>query len=167
MTAKHFFTCSIFSLGSNILFAQSSLVMQTKNLDGLEVMNAIHFLEQNALMALIGTVIFIGLSWFCAVMKACNELKKSPKQSSRPSIPLLILIVGWSVFCQSCSAEQRARATQYRLEAEAAYRNCPLRQQHEYKVSMPFSNRYYSASSSNVYGPVFCKHCGYKIRGGY
>lgn len=168
MTAKHFFTCSISFLGSNFLFAQSSLVLQTKNPDGLEVMDAIHFLEQNALIALIGAVIFIGLVWLCAVLNACNELNKPQKQTTRPSsIPLLVLIAGLSIFCTSCSVEQRARAAQYRVAAEADYRSCPLRHHHDYNVNIPFNNRYYSSSTSNLYGPVFCKHCGYQIRGGY
>ena len=167
MTAKHFFTCSIFCLGSNFLFAQSSLVLQTKNPDGMEVMNAIQFLEQNALIALIGIVIFIGLIWLSAVLNACTALKKPQKQSSSPSIPLLIMVAGLSIFCSSCSVEQRARAAQYRVAAAAEYRSCPLRHRHESNVNIPFNNRYYATSSSNLYGPVLCKHCGYKIRGGY
>jgi len=167
MTAKHFFSGSILFLGSSILSAESAEFLHSTPLDTPNTFNAVRLLEQNALLALIGAVSFMGLVWLCSVLDACAGLEKSKKSTRRTSMKILPLIVGLSVFFGSCSAEKRAMATQYRIAAAAEQRTCPLRHHYGSEVNTFSSNSYSSTSYSNSYGPVFCKYCGYMISHGH
>lgn len=79
MKAKLFFSGSIFFLGSGILSAESSAFLYPAPLDTPNSFNAIRLLEQNALLALIGAVSFMGLVWLCSVLDAWAGLEKSKK----------------------------------------------------------------------------------------
>ncbi len=167
MTAKLNFTCAFSFIGSSVLSAQSSAVLHTEQLTGLEAFNAVRLLEQNALLALIGAVVLIALVGIFSVLKACAGLTNQQKRSSRPSMMLLVLILGGSVFCGNCSVEKRAMAAQYRMAAAAEQRTCPLRHHYGNEINTPFNNRYTSTSYSNSSGPIFCKYCGYMISHGH
>jgi hypothetical protein len=161
MTTKLNFTCAFSFIGSSILSAQSSAVLHTEQLTGLEAFNTVRLLEQNALWVLIGVVVLMSLAWISSVLKACVGLNKPKKSSRRPSMTLLVLILGLSVFCGSCSVEK------YRMAVAAEQRTCPLRHHYGNEVNIPFNNRYTSTSYSNSSGPIFCKYCGYMISHGH
>ena len=163
MTAKLNFTSAFVFIGSSVLSAQTSVALHPEPMGAQGVFNTIHLLEQNALWVLIGAVVLMGVGWICSVLKACTQLNKSPKNSGRPSVILLFLITGLSVFCGSCSTAQRAMAARYRAASTAENRNCPYPHHCINYVNTPFNNRYPSNSYSNLQGPSFCKYCGQRI----
>jgi hypothetical protein len=160
MTAKLIFICAFTLTGSCILNAQAPASLHTAQAEALDIHNTIQLLEQNALLALIGAVGLMAMVWFCAVMNACKDLNKPQKNTPKTFASLLILVAGLSVFCGSCSVEQRAMATEYRAAQAAETRNCAMS---HHDANAPFSNGYPSNGFSNMRNPVFCKYCGKRI----
>ncbi|MBC7776737.1 MAG: hypothetical protein H7246_14985, partial [Phycisphaerae bacterium] len=79
MAIKFLFTGTFSFVGASILSAQSTAVLHTKQLADVNTMNTIRQLEQNALLALIGAVVLMGLMWICSVWKACAGLNQPQK----------------------------------------------------------------------------------------
>ena len=130
---------------------------QAHGVGGSDMADIVGQLEYNALLALLGAVVLMGIVYLCHVSKACADLSQ-PQKSIRN---LLVLVIGLSSFCSSCSAEQRARAAQYHAEAE--YHTCPMNHHKSSDRGPVFNNRYPSNGYSNWYGPTFCKYCGQRI----
>lgn len=120
--------------------------------------NVINLLEQNALLASIGIIALMGISWICYVLNECATLKKPTGNKNRPLMTLLLLVVGLCTFCSSCTVEQRAAAAQSQAAMSKNY-YCTCSPQHD---QPHYSNAYFT-SSSNWQGPVFCKYCGHRI----
>ncbi len=163
MAIKFLFTGTLSFVGASILSAQSTAALHTEQLGDVNTMNAISQLEQNALMALIGAVVLMGLMWICSVWKACAGLNQPRRNVRKSSINSLILIAGLSVFFGSCTVEQRAMAARYRIAAAAESRTCPCPHEYVNHANMSFNNRYSSTAYSNLYGPSFCRFCGKRL----
>jgi hypothetical protein len=140
---------------------------QTPGMGDPDMAGIVGELEQSALMALIGAVVFIGLVWICYVSKECARLSKPQENARRPFMTLLILVAALSVFCGSCTVEQRAMAAQYRATADAERGTCPSLFHTGNDEDSPFNNSHpYDGYSGSGYGPSFCKHCGQRIYNG-
>lgn len=124
---------------------------------GADMTNIVSQLEYNALLALLGAVVLMGIIYICHVSKVCADLNQ-PQKNIRS---LLILVAGLGAFCSSCSAEQQALAAQYQPREE--YRSCPLNHQDTGQTDSAFNNRYPSIGYSNWYGPAYCKYCGRRV----
>ena len=87
MAIKFIFTSALSLIGSSILSAQTTAgwsaqttaVWQAEQL-AINTMNTVRLLEQNALMAIIGTVVLMGLMWICSVWKAYTKLSQSTQK---------------------------------------------------------------------------------------
>lgn len=129
---------------------------------GSDIANLAGQLGYNALLILLAAVALMGIVFIGQVSKACADLNR-PRRNTRSSFfGLLILAAGLSVFCSSCSAEQRALAAQYR-DAAAENHTCPMNQHYTNQADPGFNNRYPSNAYSNWYGPTYCKYCGKRI----
>lgn len=129
------------------------------DLGSSEMANIVSQLEYNALLALLGAVVLMGVLYICHVWKACTDLRQAQKNTRN----LIIVVAGLSVFCGSCSIEQQAMAAQYRASAGVSHRNYASPCQHENYANILFNNRYPSNGYSNWQGPAFCKYCGQRI----
>lgn len=160
MTSKLFFSVVLFLISAATLSAQAPASMHTARAEALDIHNTVQLLEQNALLALIGAIGLMAMVWLCSVMNACKDLNKPQKNTPKPFTSLLILVAGLSVFCGSCSVEQRAMATEYRAAQAAETRNCAMS---HHDANAPFNNGFSSNGFSNMRSPVYCKYCGKRI----
>ncbi len=142
------------------LFAQGPTAMQSV---AVEEMDALRLLEQNALLALIGAVVLMGLLWICSVVHECSQLNKRRDNGSKAFMSTLILAAGLSMFGSSCTAAQQARAADLRAAQAVEGRTCPMHQHHNDQADAAFNNRSASNGYSNWYGPSFCKYCDQRI----
>lgn len=126
---------------------------------GSDMANIVGQLEYNALLALLGALVLMGMVFICHVWKACADLNR-PEKNARN---LLILVAGLSVFCSSCTVEQRMRAAEYRAAEAAENRACPSPHRHVNYENTPLNNRYPYNGYSNWQSPVFCKYCGQRV----
>lgn len=135
----------------------------TADAEGSEVAGVIDQLQHNALLALLGAILLMGIVYVCHVSKACADLNRS-KTNVRHSFPvLLILAATLSTFCSSCSVEQQVMAEQYRAAMEVEYRGCPAHHYSGNDSNVAFDNHSSSNGHSNAFGPSFCKYCGQRI----
>ncbi len=160
MTAKYLFTSTFSILGTSILSAQTTAALHSEQLGDMNTMNTLRQLEQNALWALIGAVVLMGLLWICSIAKACAELNQPHKSPGRSMMMLLVLIIGLSAFCGSCSAGRWERAEQYRMVMKSEFRNSPCPHEFVHPNNVPLNNRYPSNGYSNWVGPSVCRFCG-------
>lgn len=124
-----------------------------------EMTNIVDQLEHNALLALLGVVVLLVILYICLVLKACTGLNLIQKNTHN----LLLLVLGLSSFCSSCSVEQQAMAAQYRASEAAKHRNYESTCQHGNYSNIPFINRYPSIGYSNWPSPSFCRYCGQRV----
>lgn len=160
MTSKLFFSVVLFLISAVTLSAQATAPLYASGMGDSDVTGVVDLLEQNALLALIGAVGLMAMVWICSVMNACKDLNKPQKNTPKPFTSLLILVAGLSVFCGSCSVEQRAMATEYRAAQALETRNCAMS---HYDANAPFNNGFSSNGFSNMRSPVYCKYCGKRI----
>ena len=154
MASKHLLSGTSILLGVNTLSAQAPAALHTANTGDADVTGVVDLLEHNALLALVGFVVLMAILFICHLSKACAGLNRAQKNARN----LLILVVGLSSFCGSCSVAQQARAVQYRAAEMAEYPYCHSPYQHGNYANIPFNNGY-----SKGHGPVYCRHCGQKI----
>jgi hypothetical protein len=162
MAAKFFFTCAGSFIGTQVISAQSSVVLYSERWSGPDVAGSVRQLEINALYVFIGAVVLMGLAWIFSVVKACLSLSKPVKTLPKS---LLILVIGLSFLGESCSVVQRATAKDYALAEKAESRNCRHYMAQEPSASFSQQNPY--MGYSQVFGPGLCKFCGRKIKKGY
>ncbi len=137
---------------------------QTLNLGGSEMTDIVGQLEYNGLLLLlVGAIVFMGLVWICYVVKECAQLNKPQKNGGKHFIALWMLVAGVSVFCGSCTVEQRARAAEYRAAQAAENRSCPSRYHHVNSENAALNNRYPYNGYSNWQAPAFCNYCGQRV----
>lgn len=144
---------------------------QTLHTGGSEMADIVGRLEYSGLLLLLSAIVLMGLVWICYVVKECAQLDKPQKNGRKHFIGLWVLVAGVSVFCGSCTVEQRATAAQYRAAEAAEMRNCPSAHHYENHVNSAVNNRYpYNGYRNNGYsngqGPAFCKYCGHRIFNG-
>lgn len=164
MSSRFLFSALLSLTAAASLSAQAPAALHTSQMMELDVFNVVRLLEQNALLALLSAVGLMGVLWVCYVFNACARLNKPRKNTvGRPVMSLLVLIAGLSVFCGSCSVEQRAMAARYRTAEAAEIRPCPMNQHQNDQVNTAFNSQYAYTSYSNWHGPAFCKYCGQRI----
>ena len=154
MSNKFSFTVIMYGVSMASLSAQATAPLHAAGIGDSDVAGVIDLLERNALMALFGFVVLMAIIFICHISKACAGLNRAQKNARN----LIILVVGLSSFCGSCSVEQRAMAAQYRAAEAAEYRHCPSPYQHGNYANISFNNGY-----SNGHGPTYCRYCGQKI----
>ncbi len=154
MSNKFSFTVIMYGAGTAILSAQATTSLHTANMGDSDVTGVIDLLERNALMALFGFVVLMAIIFICHISKACAGLNRAQKNARN----LIILVVGLSSFCGSCSVEQQAMAAQYRAAEAAENRHCHSPYQHGNYANISFNNGY-----SKERGPIYCKYCGQRI----
>ena len=155
MTSKLFFSVVLFLISAATLSAQATTSLYASGMGDSDVNGVVDLLEHNALMALFGFVVLVAILYICHITKACADLNRAPKNVRN----LIILVIGLSSFCGSCSVEQRAMAAQYRAAEAAEHRHCPSPYQHGNYVNSPFNNR----NPAIGHGSSFCRDCGKRI----
>ena len=136
---------------------------QAPDMVGSDIANMVGQLEYNALLALLAAVVLMGVILICHVSKACADLNRPQENPRRRFTTLLILVAALSVFCGSCTAEQRAMATQYRDVAAAENGTCAMPYHSEKHSNIPYTDGYPSYGYFNLDSPTFCKYCGQRI----
>lgn len=127
------------------------------------ITNIVGQLEYNALIALLGAVVLMGIIFIGHVSKACADLDRPRVNDRRPLFSLLILVAELSAICSSCSVEQQAMAERYRDAAAAKNDPCPFSNRHEYYANIPYNNGFPSNRYSNAHSPSICKYCGQRV----
>lgn len=135
---------------------------QAPHMGGSDVADIVGQLQYNALLALLGAVVLMGIIFICHISKACADLNRPQEDTRRPFMTLLILVAALSVFCGSCTVEQRTMATQYR-NAAAGNRTCTMPYHTEKHTTVPYTDSYPSYGYFDLDSPAFCKYCGQKI----
>ena len=163
-----FFPAALILVSQAPLFAQNpATTLRSAGLDDSTLGNLVSQLQQNALLALLGMVILMGLAWLFCIWNACAGLNSKPKNAPAPSLPLLLLVAaGLSVFGSSCSAAQQAQAADIQAARAAEGSHCvchaPFDNRNYYRNS-GLNNRYPSQDYSNDTGRPFCRQCGQRI----
>jgi len=165
MSTNLFFS-ALLSLAAATLSAQAPATLHASQAGLLDISNTISLLEQNALLALIGAIVLMGMAWVCYVFNACAQMNKSRAKAPGSFQALLILVVGLSDFGSSCSVEQQAMAARYQATQAAENRTCPSPHHYENYLSTPLNNRSPYQGYANFQGPAFCKYCGQRISNG-
>lgn len=161
MSSRLFFSALLSLTAAVSLSAQAPAAMHTSQMMELDVFNVVRLLEQNALLALLSAVGLMGILWVCYVFNACTRLNKPQENTAgRPVMSLLVMVAGLSVFCGSCSVEQRAMAARYRTAEAAEMRPCPMNQHFNDQANTAINSRYPYTGYTNWHGPAFCKYCG-------
>ncbi|MBK7936856.1 MAG: hypothetical protein IPJ82_07075 [Lewinellaceae bacterium] len=123
---------------------------------GADIAGLVGQLEYNALFGLLGIVVLMGIIYIGHISKACADLNR-PQKNVRN---LLILVIGLSSFCSSCSVEQQAMAAQYRT---AENRSCQINHHYSSQTGPVFNTRYSTNGYSKWYGPSVCKNFRQKL----
>lgn len=151
---------ALFLSTTSLLSAQSMASLHNVNQAKLEVSNAVHFIEQNILLALTAGVLFLGIIFVCYVIKEYTNSNQAQKAKSNHFLSIIVLVVGAGLFCSSCGAAQEMQTTPLDLTQEYIQQGCPHHQANQEPVA--FANIYrtigYPAQRTSV-----CKFCGQRI----
>lgn len=151
---------ALFFSTTSLLSAQSMASLHNVNQAKLEVSNAVHFIEQNILLALTAGVLFLGIIFVCYVIKEYANSNQAQKVKPNHFLSIMILVVGTGLFCSSCGAAQQMQAAPSDLTQEYIQHGCPHHQANQEPVA--FANIYrtigYPAQRTSV-----CKFCGQRI----
>lgn len=145
---------------TSLLSTQSMASLSNVNQAKLEVSNAVHFIEQNILLALTAGVLFLGIIFVCYVMKEYANSNQAQKVKHNHFLSLIVLVVGTGLFCSSCGVANQTQAAASDLTQEHIQQGCPHHQANQEPVA--FANIYrtigYPAQRTSV-----CKFCGQRI----
>ena len=151
---------ALFFSTTSLLSAQSMASLYNVNQAKLEVSNAVHFIEQNILLALTAGVLFLGIIFVCYVIKEYTQSKGAQQNSRNHFLSLLVLVLGTGMFCSSCGVAQQMHAAPSDLTQEYIQQGCPHHQANQEPVA--FASIYrtigYPAQRTSV-----CKFCGQRI----
>lgn len=151
---------ALFFSTTSLLSAQSMASLYNVNQAKLEVSNAVHFIEQNILLALTAGVLFLGIIFVCYVMKEYANSNQAQKAKPNRFLSLIVLVVGTGLFCSSCGVAQQLHAAPSDLTQEYIQQGCPHHQANQEPLA--FANIYrtigYPAQRTSV-----CKFCGQRI----
>ncbi|MDX2070097.1 MAG: hypothetical protein SFV55_16840 [Haliscomenobacter sp.] len=151
---------ALFLSTTNLLSAQSMASLSNVSQAKLEVSNAVHFIEQNILLALTAGVLFLGVIFICYVVKEYTNSNQAQKAKHNHFLSLIVLVVGTGLFCSSCGVAQPMHAAASDLTQEHIQSGCPHHQANQESVA--FANIYrtigYPAQRTSV-----CKFCGQRI----
>lgn len=140
---------------SQIVHAGSGQPYQANNAD---VTGLVGQLQHNALLSLLGAVALMAFVYIWHVSKACADLRSLPRNKNNSFIMIVVLALGTSAFCSSCSVEQEMMAARYREMTESTV--CPMGRHHEDPANAAFNNRYPYNGYSRGNNPTHCKYCG-------
>lgn len=138
---------------------------QGPGLNASALNGVIEQLGYNGLMILLGAVVFMGLIWISYISKECSHLGDISKSARKPSVFLLLPLIGLCASLESCSTAQLAQAAKYHNATAQENRFCVCPAQHN------GVNRGYNAAGnfslpigySGSFSQPFCKHCGQRI----
>ena len=151
---------ALFFSTTSLLSAQSMASLYNVNQAKLEVSNAVHFIEQNILLALTAGVLFLGVIFVCYVMKEYANSNQAQKTKHNHFLSLIVLVVGMGLFCSSCGVAQQMHAAPSDLTQEYIQQGCPHHQANQEPLA--FASIYrtigYPAQHSSI-----CKFCGQRI----
>lgn len=150
----------LFLSTTSLLSAQSMASLHNVNQAKLEVSNAVHFIEQNILLALTAGVLFLGIIFVCYVIKEYTNSNQTQKAKPNHFLSIIVLVVGTGLFCSSCGAAQQMHAAPSDLTQAHIQHGCPHHQANQEPVA--FANIYrsigYPAQRTSV-----CKFCGQRL----
>jgi heme/copper-type cytochrome/quinol oxidase subunit 2 len=150
----------LFLSTTSLLSAQSMASLHNVNQAKLEVSNAVHFIEQNILLALTAGVLFLGIIFVCYVVKEYANSNQTQKAKHNHFLSLIVLVVGSGLFCSSCGVAQEMHAASSDLTQAHIQHGCPHHQANQEPVA--FANIYrtigYPAQRTSA-----CKFCGQQI----
>lgn len=151
---------ALFFSTTSLLSAQSMASLYNVNQAKLEVSNAVHFIEQNILLALTAGVLFLGVIFVCYVMKEYANSNQAQKAKPNHFLSLIVLVVGTGLFCSSCGAAQPMHAASTDLTQEYIQHGCPhhLASQEPVAFASIYRTIGYPAQRTSV-----CKFCGQRI----
>ncbi len=121
-------------------------------------------LEQNALTALLGMVVLMGVAWIFCIWNACAGLGKKHKNARLSSLFLCLSVAaGLSISGSSCTAVQQAQAIDILAVQAAEGAHCVCH--------APLSNNQYSGyvgmynqpNRKSGNGKMFCRQCGRQV----
>jgi hypothetical protein len=163
MTTKLFFPATLSLISAAVLSAQPSTPLHFVDSDGSGVAGLVDVLGQNALTVLLGMVALMGLAWVFCIGNACAELSKKQKSARVSSLFLCLCVAaGMSIFGSSCTAAQKAQATEIQAARMAEGTRCvchaPLDSHNYYGNSGLGSGKYSSGANRS-----FCRQCGQRI----
>lgn len=151
---------ALFFSTTNLLSAQSMASLANVNQAKLEVSNAVHFIEQNILLALTAGVLFLGIVFVYYVVKEYANSNQAQKAKYNHFLSLIVLVVGTGLFCSSCGVAQEMQTTPLDITQEYIQHGCPHHQANREPVA--FANIYrtigYPAQRTSA-----CKFCGQRI----
>ena len=151
---------ALFLSTTSLLSAQSMASLSNVNQAKLEVSNAVHFIEQNILLALTAGVLFLGIIFVCYVMKEYANSNQAQKAKHNHFLNIIVLVVGTGLFCSSCGVAEPMHTTSSGLTQEYIQQGCPHHQAGQEPLA--FANIYrtigYPAQRTSV-----CKFCGQRI----
>jgi heme/copper-type cytochrome/quinol oxidase subunit 2 len=151
---------ALFLSTTSLLSAQSMASLSNVNQAKLEVSNAVHFIEQNILLALTAGVLFLGIIFVCYVMKEYANSNQSQKARPNHFLSIIVLVVATGLFCSSCGVAQQLHAATSDLTQDYIQQGCPHHQANQEPLA--FANIYrtigYPAQRTSV-----CKFCGQRI----
>jgi hypothetical protein len=150
----------IFLSTTRLLSAQSMASLYNVNQAKQEVSSAVHFIEQNILLALTAGVAFLCVIFVCYVIKEYTQSKGAQQNSRNHFMSLLVLVLGTGLFCSSCGVAQEMHAAPSDLTQAHIQHGCPHHQANQEPVA--FANIYrtigYPAQRTSA-----CKFCGQRI----
>jgi hypothetical protein len=159
MLNKSFFTVSMYGVSMASLSAQVPSqfhVTQQPNCASI-----VDCLAQNALLLILGIVVFMGVCWcYFIFTEYTSLLRKEQKNGHWPAMSLLAFALAMSISGSSCTAAQRARAAEYRAAQEVENRRCPMNQHRNEQENTSFNNRSFYNGYSNWHGHAYCRFCG-------
>ena len=129
--------------------------------------NLVDQLTQNAVTALLGMVVLMGIAWIFCIWNACAGLNRKQKNPPAPSLPLLLLVAaGLGIFGSSCTAAHRAQAADIQAARAAEGGHCVCHapfDNRNYYGNAGLNNRYPSQNYSHDTGRPFCRQCGQRV----
>lgn len=150
----------LFLSTTSLLFAQSMASLSNVNQAKQEVFDAVHFIEQNILLALTAGVLFLGIIFVCYVIKEYTNSNQTQKAKRNHFLTLLLLVVGTGMFCSSCGVAQEIQTTPSDLTQAHMQSGCPHHQANQEPAAFAYVYRTigYPAQRTSV-----CKFCGQRI----
>jgi hypothetical protein len=160
-----FFSIALLFIFQVSLFAQIPSSFTGTQLAVTGVDHAVHQLEQQIFLFMIGVVLLLGLAWLGYVCSACGQLSAKNRPIKRNALNILFVAASLGIFCSRCSMEQQMRATEINTarNAENPYCICPSRHNESQYFNTSINSTYYNNGYANWRDNPCCRQCGRRI----
>lgn len=160
-----FFLTAFILISQTNLFAQSPASFANTQQVLADASHTISLLEQNAFIVMVGVLVLLGIAWLGYVFSACAELNEKKQPTHRNALGMLLVMVGLSAFCSSCSTEQQMRAIEITetQKGEHSYCVCPSRHNHSQYFNTSLNGAYFNNGYANWRDTPHCRQCGQRV----